>query len=99
MNLVLKGWSTDKEQGLKAADEAVKMFVKEDLLEGSGNFFATTEKGEFFIEHLLHIPFPQTSYSIPKEKTSWYFTRQSMVTYMTMDSKRKRIITRVGIWQ
>lgn len=47
-----------------ARDEAELMFMDANMLEHDS--FILTEKGIYFIDHILNTPFPATSYTIPQ---------------------------------
>lgn len=51
-----------------AVAEAITMFMQEGMLKfaNDGVHITTTDKGSFWLEHLLSIPFPVKRFRIPK---------------------------------
>lgn len=47
--------------------EALHLLVKHGLCELHDNTLKATEKGRFFINHLLAQPFPEVTYRIPSQ--------------------------------
>lgn len=52
----------------EVADRTVAMFVKEGLLEAVRGFYTTTEKGRFYVQAILSLPFPIATFTIPTVK-------------------------------
>ena len=51
-----------------AVEEAIKMFLKNDLIIGTGpDYYETTTKGMYLIKMLCGTPFPISEYSDPRE--------------------------------
>lgn len=51
-----------------AIKEGIHYLLKEGMIERYDRSYTTTKKGQFYIEHLLSLPFPveHTTYVIPK---------------------------------
>lgn len=58
------------EEDSPASNEAHERLLKAEMIRYSvkEGLFVITERGKFFVEHLLNIPFPITQWVIPKEE-------------------------------
>jgi hypothetical protein len=52
---------------VQAVKDAISSLVAHDMIEQSDRHYSTTEKGKFYLEHLLSQPFPVVIYAIPKD--------------------------------
>lgn len=48
-----------------AVKSAVEMLLAEGLLQRDDRLYTTTDKGKFYLDHLLSRPFPVRTFSIP----------------------------------
>lgn len=51
-----------------AVHEDIRVLKANGLIEPYDRTHRTTEKGEFYIKHLLSVPFPVTDFKIPESK-------------------------------
>lgn len=55
---------------MPAVQEATHRLESQGLIERVDRHYETTPKGEFFLEHLLSVPFPVEVYAIPGQGKS-----------------------------
>lgn len=51
-----------------AVQEDIRVLKSHGLIRPYDRTFEVTEKGEFYVKHLLSIPFPETTFVIPEVK-------------------------------
>lgn len=52
-----------------ATRENLEMLLREDMLEPYEDRYRSTERGAFFIEHLMYIPFPERKWVMETRPT------------------------------
>ena len=50
----------------ESVKEAIRLLVFEGMIEQFDRHYVTTDKGAFYLSHLLSVPFPVTSFVIPE---------------------------------
>lgn len=51
-----------------AVKDAIEYLLDEGMISLYDHTFTTTAKGQFYIAHLMKVPFPVTTYEIPEVK-------------------------------
>ena len=59
---------THLRQETRAVKEALDYLLDLEMIQRYDRTFTTSEKGKFFIEHLLKVPFPVMHFTIPEKK-------------------------------